>query len=145
MIIDAQNRPSNGQTISEVVGTYVSTDSIDMLSNLRQISRGFPPRMQVTMATALVGAGASIQAQLIESAAGNLGSPTVLASGPVVGVADAIAGKELLDVAIPDTTKRYLGVQYLISGATTTDGTVNAHLVAGTDRPTTDIPFNTGL
>lgn len=145
MYTDAQNRPSNGQTVSEVVGTYVSENSIDMLSAKRQISRGFPPRMHVTMATALVGAGASIQAQLIESASGALTSPTVLASGPVVGVADAIAGKELLDVAIPDTSKRYLGTQYIISGATTTDGTVNANLVAGTDRPTTDVPFNTGL
>lgn len=144
MITDAQNRPSNGQSLISGVATVVSTDSIDMLSAKRNIARGSPVRMHVTLATALVGAGASIRAELIESASGNLSSPTVLVAGPTRAAPQA-AGVELLDVPIPDTARRYLGVQYVITGAAVTAGTANANLVAGTDRPTTDVPFNTGL
>lgn len=145
MYTDAQNRPSNNQSIAAAAGTIVSTDSIDMLASNRNLGRGSAPmRMIATVTSALVG-GTSIQAQLIESANSNLSSPTVLASGPVVPLASAVAGAELLDVPMPDTAKRYLGVQYVTLGTFTTGGTVSAHVVAGTDRPSSDITMNTGL
>lgn len=142
MITDAQNRPSKDQSITGALGaTVVSTDSIDLLTANRNVGRGFPMRMHSVLTAAL--AGGSVQAQVIESANSNLSSPTVLASGPVVA-AGAAAGTEILDVPIPGTTKRYLGVQYVGSVGAITGGTVTSHVVAETDNqpyPT----MNTGL
>lgn len=145
MLMDAQARPSNGQSVAAAAGTIVSTDSIDLLSAVDNPGRsGTQLRAVALMATALVGAGASIQAQLISSASSNLGTPTVLASGPVIAVANAGAGAKLLDVPVPDVAQQYLGFQYLISGATTTGGTATAGIVGGTDRNATTIPMNIG-
>jgi hypothetical protein len=143
MYTDAQNRPSNSQSVIANGATVVSENSIDLLTANRNPGRGGPMRIVANVMTSLVG-GTSIQAQVIESAAGNLGSPTVLASGPVVAVADAVAGAELIDVPMPDTAKRYLGLQYIIVGNVTA-GAVSAHVVAGTDRPASEIAMNTGL
>lgn len=142
MITDAQNRPSNNQAITGS-GTVVSTDSIDLLTANRNVGRSFPMRMHVAVTTALAG-GTSIQAQLIESANSNLSSPTVLASGPTVALANATAGAELLDVNIGGTTKRYLGVQYVQTGVFSGAGAVSAHVVAETDNQPY-ITMNTGL
>lgn len=142
MLMDAQARPSNAQSVIGT-GTIVSTDTIDLLSAVDNPGRsGMPLRVWAGMTTALVG-GTSIQAQLIESANADLSSPNVLASGPVVPTADATAGAKLLDVPIPDTQCRYLGLQYVIVG-TSTAGTVTAGIVGGTDRNSTVIPMNLG-
>lgn len=141
MITDAQNRPSNNQSLAGT-GTIVSTDMIDLLTANRNVGRSFPQRMFATLTAALAG-GTSVQAQLIESANANGSSPTVLASGPVIATADGTLGKEILDVPIPGTSKRYLGTQYVIVG-TMTGGTVTAGVVSETDNqpyPT----MNTGL
>ena len=145
MYMDAQARPSLSQSVAAAAGTIVSTDSIDLLSPLDNPGRSCSQlRAIAVMTVALVGAGASIQAQLISSANSNLSSPTVLASGAVIGVANAGIGTKLIDVPIPDTAQQYLGFQYLISGATTTAGNATAGIVGGTDRNSTTIPMNLG-
>lgn len=143
MITDAQNRPT---TVSQAItgtGTVVSTDSIDLLTANRNVGRSFPMRVYCNVTVALAG-GTSIQAQLIQSANANLSSPDVLASGPVVPLASAVAGAELLDTAIPGTTKRYLGLQFVLTGTFTGSGAVQGGVVSETDNqpyPT----MNTGL
>ena len=134
MITDAQNRPTTvSQAITGGPSTVVSTDSIDLLTANRNIGRSFPMRAHCAVTVALAG-GTSIQAQLIESANANLSSPTVLASGPVVPLASAIAGAELLDVPIPGTAKRYLGMQFVLLGTFTGAGAVQGNVVAETDN-----------
>lgn len=142
MIIDAQNRPSSAQSLVGAAATTVSTDSIDLLTANRNIGRGFPMRAQVLVGTAFTG-GTAVYAQLITSASSNLASPTVLATGATIADATAVAGYELLDVAIPGTAQRYIGFQYVTTGTHTT-GTVNAHIVAETDNQPY-ITMNTGL
>lgn len=142
MYTDAQNRPSNNQAVAGT-GNLTSTDMVDLLTANRNIGRGVPMRAIATVTTALAG-GTSIQAQFIQSANADGSSPDVLSSGPTVALADAVAGAELLDVPIPDTTKRYVGFRYVRTGTFTT-GNVSAHLVANTDRPSTEVAMNTGL
>lgn len=146
MYVDAQARPSFNQSVAAVASTLVSTDSEDLLSALDNPGRSFgsPVRAYAVITTALVGAGASIQAQLIGSASSNLATPTVLASGPVVAVAAATAGAILMDQPLPDVNFRYIGFQYIISGATTTAGNVTAAFVSQTDRNASVIPMNLG-
>ena len=141
MIMDAQNRPSFNQALT--TGTQVSTDSIDMLSPLDNPGRSGQPLRAVAMVVTTLTGGTSVQVQLIQSDTANLGSPDVLASGPVVTEATALAGKILFDVPLPDTSKRYLGFQYVTVG-THGAGAVTAGIVGGTDRPSTLIPMNLG-
>lgn len=146
MLMDAQARPSNGQSVISGIGTVVSTDSIDLLSAADNPGRsGMPLRAVALLTTAMVGPGSSIQAQLISSDNSNLSSPTVLASGPVTGVAAAALGTKLLDVPLPDSAQRYLGFQYVITGAAVTAGAVTSGIVGGTDRNSSTIPMNLGL
>ena len=132
MITDAQNRPSFGQSLVGS-GTIVSTDSIDLLTANRNVGRSFAMRVVAVLPTALVGVGTSVQAQLITSASSNLSTPTVLASGQVIPVASATLGAKILDVPIPGTSQRYLGLQYVLVG-TTTGGTVTAVVVSESDN-----------
>ena len=141
-ITDAQNRPSNAQSLAGAAATTVSTDSIDLLTANRNVGRSFPMRAQVLVTTAFTG-GTNVIAQLITSASSNLSSPTVIATGATVIDATAAAGYELLDVSIPGTAQRYLGFQYTTTGVHTT-GAVTAHILAETDNQPY-ITSNTGL
>lgn len=133
MIIDAQLRFSDAQDLfTPAAGTIVATNNIDLLSANRNVGRGYPKRIQAVASAAFAG-GTSVQAQVIQSANSNMSSPDVLVSGPVVVTASLTAGAEILDVPVPDVTKRYLGVQYITIGDYTT-GTVSAHLVETTDE-----------
>lgn len=143
MITDAQNRPTTVAQVITGTGTQVSTDSIDLLTANRNIGRSMPPRMYCNVTVPLAG-GTSIQAQVIESPNANLSSPTVLVSGPVVPLASAVAGAKLLDVVIGGTTKRYLGLQFVLVGTFTGAGAVQGGVVAETDNQPY-IAMNTGL
>jgi hypothetical protein len=143
MYMDAQARPSNNQSLAAAAGTYASTDSIDLLTAIDNPGRsGVPLRAKAVVTTAGAG-GTSVQAQLISSVNSNLSSPTVLASGPVVALANLAAGASLLDVPVPDVGDRYLGFQYVTLGTFTTLG-VTAGIVAGTDRNSSVVPMNLG-
>ena len=147
MYTDAHNRPSNNQSLTGAAATTVSTDSIDLLTANRNIGRNSVGMRAISSVTVAFAGGTSVQAQLISSANANLSSPTVLASGPVVPVASAVAGKVLLDTPVPDTAQRYIGFQYITIGIHTGAGAnaVSSHLVANTDRPSTQVEMNTGL
>jgi hypothetical protein len=143
MYIDAQARPSFAQSLAAAAGTYVSTDSLDLLSAIDNPGRsGMPLRAYAVVTTAGAG-GTSCQAQLISSVNSNLSSPTVLASGPVVALANLTAGAKLMDQMLPDITDRYIGFQYVTVGTFTTLN-VTAAIVGGTDRNSTVIPMNLG-
>jgi hypothetical protein len=142
-ITDAQNRPSNAQAIAATDTTVLSTNSIDLLTANRDIGRGGPMRMVAVITTAMAG-GTSIKAELIQSADGALGTPDVLATGPVVTTANGIAGKTILDVLIPDTSKQYLGLRYTLVGAVSA-GKVTTTVVATSPRPASDLAMNQGL
>lgn len=132
MITDAQNRPTTVSQSLVGTGTIVSTDSIDLQTASRNVGRAFGMRMAAFLQTALVGA-TSVQVQMITSASGALTTPTVIATGPVVAAAAALAGTRILDLPIPGTAQRYLGLQFLIVG-TSTAGTAVGVVVAETDN-----------
>lgn len=143
MTMDAQNRPSLAQSLIGTNVTIVSTDSIDLLTATDNPGRAGGVRFQANIVTALSG-GTSVQAQIIQSANSNLSSPDVLYSGPVVLTAAGVAGAKLLDAPLPDSTKRYLGVQYVVVGAMAA-GAATAGVVSNTQRSATDIPMYRGL
>lgn len=138
MIVDAQLRPSNAQAVAGT-GTLVSTNSIDLLSANRNLGRGQPMRLVVTVDTTFTG-GTTFTPQMISSPNADLSSPTVLSAGPAA--VNPAAGTKLWDASLPDNVGRYLGFQYVRTG-TYTAGNVSAHLVSDTDY-TPYLPSVTG-
>lgn len=128
MITDKQTRFSDAQAFT--TGTQVSTNAYD-LGLARDVGRGNELRVVATIDTTFTG-GTSLQVQVIESASSNLSSPTVLASGAVIAEAAALAGTKALDVVLPTTSKRYLGIQVVTVG-THGAGALTAGIVMNSD------------
>jgi hypothetical protein len=131
MITDAQTKFSDAQAVT--TGTQVSTNDYDM-AVARDIGRGQQLRVYANVVTAFTG-GTSLQVNVIESPNSDLSSPTVIYTGAVIAEASLTAGKVLLDVPLPTTTKRYLGLQYVTVG-THTAGAVTGGIVMSTDSAT---------
>lgn len=142
MYVDAQARPSNAQAVT--TGTQVSTDSVDLLTAADNPGRGGQPLRAIVVVTTAFTGGTSLKAQLIQSDNANLSSPDVLYDGAVIAEASLTAGAKLLDVPMPDVTKRYIGFQYVTVG-THGAGAVTGAFVGGTDRNSSTIPMNLGL
>jgi hypothetical protein len=139
MITDAQTKFSDAQAVT--TGTQVSTNAYDM-GVARDVGRGRNLRVYANVGTAFT-AGTSLQTNVIESANSDLSSPSVIATGAVIAEASLTAGARLLDIVLPQTSKRYLGLQFVTVG-THTAGTVNGGIVMDTDSNTT-FPAVTGL
>lgn len=140
MILDKELACSVGQTVT-AAATTVSTNTIDLLNALNDQGIGEPARAFANVTAAFVG-GASVQVNLIESPNANLSAPTVIATGPVVLTANAVLGARLLDVRLPNTTKRYLGFQ-VVSVGVHTAGAFDAHVLSDVSHPRY-LPMNTG-
>lgn len=129
MITDRELTFSNNQAVT--TGTQVSADVID--TGVAGININTNRELQVYVAvTTAFADGTSLNVNLIESAASNLGTPTVLASSGVIAEASLTKGAVLLRMAVPRTSKRYLGLQFVTVG-THTAGTVWGGLVRDTD------------
>lgn len=139
MITDAQTKFSDAQAVTS--GTQVSTNAYDM-GVARDIGRGRDLRIYANVVTAFAG-GTSLQVNVIESANSDLSSATVIASGPTIAEASLTAGKVALDIALPQTSKRYVGLQFVSVGVHTA-GAVTGGIVMNTDSNTT-FPAVTGF
>lgn len=132
MITDAQLRPSENQSLAGAATTTTSTNTIDLLTGNANLGRGRVRRAVVKVTTAFTG-GTSVQALLVQSDAADLSNSDTLGTGPAVADAAATVGVTLMDIAIPDNTKRYVGFKYVTVG-THTAGGVWAGIVSDTDR-----------
>lgn len=139
MIMDMEALLSENQDISQVVGTYVSTNTYDTGavgtppaggSLVADPGRAPGTELLVQITDDVLSAGAAtVDFQLIESANADLSAPTVLQATGAIGKADLVAGYQARLAVPAGITQRYLGVQYVIAGATTTAGTVTAGFV----------------
>lgn len=97
---------------------FSSTDVIDTVSAFSDIGEGLPIMIKVIVTTAVSG-GTSIQAVLVDcDTVGGSYLDKIL--GPVVLNAAALAGKVLLEVAVPPKVmQRYVKVMFRNAGANT--------------------------
>lgn len=140
-ITDAQLRFSNAQSLAGAAATTLGTNVIPLLSDKNNLGIGANRRVLSKVVEAFAG-GTSVRAELIESAASDLSSPTVIYAGPTIADAAAVVGAHLLDVVIPTTSKKYLGVRFVTLGTHTT-GKVFAGIVLDADHQPY-LPMNTG-
>lgn len=135
MITDAQLRFSDAQAITV---TANSTNVIDLTTNA-DIARGAPLRFQCEVTTAFTAGGAAtLQVQLVTSAAAALTSPTVLRDTGALAVAGLTAGLIIFDGVIPRTALRYIGVIYTVATGPMTAGAVFAGIVEDTETAIAD-------
>jgi len=119
MITDAFLQLSAAQVVT---ATAVSTNTID-LSEARDMGAGKDLYATFTVDVSAAAAGAAtVQFQVISSAAANLGTPTVLVTTNPIGKAELPAGRLPIQLAIPASIlaaqpigQRYLGVQYEVA------------------------------
>lgn len=146
MILDKQLVLSDAQAITS---TANSTNVID-LATIADISRGEPLRFRVQVDTAFTdtSSDATLTIALVCSADTSLGTPTTLyTTGAVAFASMSAAGTILVDVVIPRTSLRYLGVIYTVASGPFTAGNLTAAVLLNTETP---IParssnFNTGF
>ena len=135
MYLDRQNTVSQSQAVT---ATAVSTDTID-LSVARDIGPGEDLRFMFNVDTAVTAAGAAtVNFQVITSAAANLSSPTVIAQTDAIAKTELTAGRRPIEVVVPRSLlaaqpigQRYIGVQYTVGTGPLTAGAFTAYLIAG--------------
>lgn len=139
MIVDAFTEFSTAQDISTTVGTVVSTNILDMRAPGSQdtdLGQGTPLFVHFALPVAVASAtAATINFQVFMNNTADGDTPVVIAQTlPLAEAAMLINTRFVLPIR-PDIegtygqVLRYLGCQYVIAGATTTTGTVTAHLV----------------
>lgn len=126
---DRETTFSNDQAVT--TGTQVSTDKYDTGNDGNNINTNRELQVLVVVTTAFAG-GTNLTVNLVESASADLSSPTVLATSGAVVEANLTVGRRLLATALPRTSKRYLGLQFVSSG-THSAGTVFGGLVRDID------------
>lgn len=133
MIADAQNQLSAAQAVTS---TAVSTNTID-LSVARDVGAGEELHIVVTVDTTATAAGAAtVNFQVITSAAANLGSPNVIGETGAVAISELPAGRRPIVLPLPRSLltslplgQRYLGLQYTVATGPLTAGAFTANVV----------------
>lgn len=133
MITDALLQLSNAQAVT---ASAVSTNTID-LGVARDIANGKTLQMAFTVDVAAAAAGAAtVNFQVITSAAAALTSPNVIAQTDAIGKAELTAGRKPIVVTLSRAVlnalpigQRYLGVQYTVATGPLTAGSFTANLV----------------
>lgn len=139
MLFDREKIFSKDQAVT--TGTQYSTDVYDQ--GVAGVNINTNRELQVVASvTTDFASGTSLAVNFVQSANADLSSPDVLIGSGVIVEASLLKGTVLLRAAVPRTTKRYLGFQFVTVGIHTT-GKVFGGIVRDTDD--TAIPaFNTG-
>lgn len=139
MITDAQTNFSSGQAITS--GTQLSTNTYD-LGTARDVGRGRALRIYAHATTTFTG-GTSLAVNIVEDTQASLATATVIETGNATVEAGLTAGTRLMDIVLPKTSKRYIGLQYVSVGVHTA-GAVTAGMVMDSDSGVY-FPANTGF
>jgi hypothetical protein len=143
MIFSKELTFSDRQDVSQVQGTYPSTNVIDtgapgtVFGHAAALKRNVGPGKMVPILIQMVegltsDTAATIQFQ-IETADEEAFDTTdvVIAQSRAYTEAEAVAGLQFGVAVLPNDCKRYLRVNYVIGGATSTAGLVTSGIVAG--------------
>lgn len=133
MLTDALLQLSSAQTVT---ASAVSTNTVD-LSQARDLGPGKDLYVAITVDEAATAAGAAtVNFQVITSAAANLGSPTIIGQTDAIGKAELTLGRRAIIVPIPAAVllaqpigQRYLGVQYTVGTGPLLTGKFSAAIV----------------
>lgn len=132
MILDALLQLSAAQAVT---ASAVSTNTIDLSQN-RDMGGARDLYAVITVDEAAAAAGAAtVQFQVISSAAANLGSPTILGQTDAIAKTELTVGRKPIVVPIPPAIlnaqpigQRYLGLQYTVGTGPLTAGKFTCYI-----------------
>ena len=132
MILDALLQLAAAQAVTT---TAVSTNTID-LGAARDIGTGKDLYAVITVDEAAAAAGAAtVQFQVISSAAANLSSPTILGQTDAIAKTELTVGRKPIVVPIPPAIlnaqpigQRYLGLQFTVGTGPLTAGKFTCYI-----------------
>ena len=127
MIYDNDLMLSDNQSLINSTGTYDSTNVIN--SGADGDTYSDPMFLFIKMGTAAVGAGASLAINLLTDDDSAFGSAKTIPVLAATGVASLTKNVELVKMRMPLGMQQYKKLQYVISGAALTAGTITAALV----------------
>jgi len=130
MILDAHALFSDDQDLSQTVATYNSTNVLDFAA--AGIDAGAPLRIVIQVTEAFTSGGAAtLQVQVAgDAASAAFGAEVILAQTPALALATiAVLGYQIALNVVPSTALRWMRLNYVIGGATTTAGTVTAGII----------------
>ncbi len=143
MIFSDQLKFSTNQDLSQVAGTYASTNIIDTgapgtvygaaAALGRDVGKGNPVNVLAQVTQTFASAGAATLQFKIETAdnAAFTTNKQVLAESRAYALAELVAGKQFEVQYLPNNCRRYIRISYVIGTATTTAGTCTAGIVLG--------------
>lgn len=117
MITDAQLTFADNQALTV---TAASANQVD-ITTARNLERSGARSLRlIALVTTAFTGGTSLQATFRQSAAANMGSPDVLASGPVIAEVALVKGAVLLDIPWPglsaQAAKQFLDMNFVTVG-----------------------------
>lgn len=135
MMIDKQNLFSDNQPLIASVGSFPSTDIID-LGVARDIGGGTRPAMDLFCRitdTYLASGGASTLTVALQTSPDN-NTWTTLGQTAAIAKASLVAGYEFGFTFFPDPTSRYIRLNYTIATNDGTAGKISAGFAAAKDQ-----------
>ena len=133
MILDSLLRLSDSEDISQAAGTKYSTSVLNTSTVLGDFGAGEQLYAIFCIDAAVVGSGASVQFCILDEADTTLDSSSVvIVETAALSVTRLTLGKIIvLPIPYGLITQQYIGAKYVISGATTTAGTVSCWIGVG--------------
>lgn len=138
MILDENLEFASALDVSSTAGTSLEGDVADLDSIGRRLFSNNNLSLVIQVTTAFVGSGATVQFVLATDAAAAIaadGSETRHITTQDYSMANLALGATIV-VPLPGsfpTWERYLGVEVITAGATTTAGSINAFLTMNAD------------
>jgi len=140
MILDTTNTFATAEDISAAAGTALIGDVIDLSATPGDIGAGQKMHLVIEVTTTFTSGGSAIVQFVLASDAQAVitvdGSETRHALSDAFAFGDLVAGTRII-IPLPSgypNYERYLGVLAITSGATTTAGSINAHLALDTQN-----------
>lgn len=145
MIFSNQLKFSTAQSVAGTVQTFASTNVLDTGATgtvygaaaalKRNVGPGEDVKILCQVVTDLASAGAAtlqFQIETADDAAFSSGQ-VVVAESRAYALAECVAGLKFGVDVLPNDMKRYIRVNYVVGGATTTAGAVTSGIVLGTE------------